>query len=284
MHVRQTSHKVLTHLKDKGQWYICLAVLSAVATAAAIQMHHAAALGEKPNVLIILADDLNELGMQYMPKTKQWFVDGMHYTNNRVAISSCCPSRSSLYTARYPHNNGIKLQTNGPSFDKEYSLAKYAKTAGYQTGIAGKFLTTWPKTTLPPYFDNNTVIWGGYYDYFSRVQGVGKQQSKYSTTFLGEEVRRHVAGYEAQDSKPWLEVYTPQAMHIAGGNDSLAIPETQYANTYVGNCVQAGEADRTDKPPYMSWVTRTPASLDALCKSQARSILSLDDQVDLIMK
>ena len=38
----------------------------------------------------------------------------------------------------------------------------YFQGAGYATYVDGKFLTTWPKTTLPPCFDHSTVMWGGY--------------------------------------------------------------------------------------------------------------------------
>ena len=52
-------------------------------------------------------------------------------------------------TGRYPHNNGVRLQSQGPTFDKAHSMACYLKGAGYATYVDGKFLTTWPKTTKP---------------------------------------------------------------------------------------------------------------------------------------
>ena len=72
--------------------------------------------------------------------------DGRRYTQMFVADPSCCPSRASLMTGRYPHNNGVQDQQDGPLFDGPHSMACYLRTAGYATYIDGKFLTTWPKT------------------------------------------------------------------------------------------------------------------------------------------
>ena len=59
----------------------------------------------------------------------------------------------------------------GPLFDGAHSMACYLRTAGYATYLDGKFLTTWPKTTLPPCFDHSTVMWGGYNNVQVKIDG-----------------------------------------------------------------------------------------------------------------
>ena len=142
-----------------------------------------AAAATPPNIFFYNLDDLRDAfpgsidPLQYMPKVRQWMATGTRYTQHFVAEPSCCPSRSSLMTGRYPHNNGIRLQSQGPTFDKDHSIACYLKNAGYSTYVDGKFLTTWPKTTRPPCFDHSTVMWGGYTNVATRVDGVSKKSS-----------------------------------------------------------------------------------------------------------
>ena len=50
-------------------------------------------------------------------------------------------------TGRFPHNNGVRLQAQGPNFDCAALDGLLSRSAGYSTYEAGKFLTTWPRTT-----------------------------------------------------------------------------------------------------------------------------------------
>src|SRR5262245_65698643 len=128
----------------------------------------AAAATAQPNIFFYNLDDLRDAfpgaidPMQFMPKTRTWMQAGRRYTQMFVADPSCCPSRSSLMTGRYPHNNGVLTQQQGAKFDGPHSMACYLRSAGYATYEDGKFLTTWPNNQLPPCFDHSTVLHGGY--------------------------------------------------------------------------------------------------------------------------
>jgi N-acetylglucosamine-6-sulfatase len=163
----------------------------------------------RPNVLIVNLDDARFDALQFLPKTAGWMASGVNFANTRAAIPSCCPSRSSLFTGRYPHGNGVTLQGEGTRLDSQYVLARYLKSAGYLTGMAGKFLISWPRATAPPSFDRHTVIWGGYYDYDARVEGAYRRVAEYSTVFLGKQIRGYLKQFEAADTTPWLAYLTP---------------------------------------------------------------------------
>ena len=115
----------------------------------------AAAAPGAPNIFIYNLDDLRDAfpggidPLQYMPKTRQWMTAGRRYTKMFVTVPSCCPSRSALMTGRYSHNNGVRLQSQGPSFDGAHSMACYLRAAGYATYEAGKFLVSWPNNASP---------------------------------------------------------------------------------------------------------------------------------------
>src|SRR5258708_17546355 len=59
-----------------------------------------------PNIIFILTDDLALNLVQYMPHVLQMQKDGVTFTNYFLTDSLCCPSRSSIFTGRYPHAPG----------------------------------------------------------------------------------------------------------------------------------------------------------------------------------
>ena len=73
---------------------------------------------------------------------------GETFNNYYVSYPLCCPSRVSLLTGRYAHNNGVKgnIQPNGGYFGFSFraaythNLATWLQGAGYRTIHVGKFL------------------------------------------------------------------------------------------------------------------------------------------------
>src|SRR5918999_5670445 len=94
---------------------------------------------ERPNVLLIVTDDQRE-GLDVMPQTRRRFVDeGRSYPQAYTTTPQCCPARASIFTGRYVHNHAVKNNALGRSIDAETTVAYYLKTAGYRTGLFGKF-------------------------------------------------------------------------------------------------------------------------------------------------
>ena len=248
-----------------------------------------------PHVFFYNLDDLRDAlpgqvdPLSFMPKAKAWMADGRRYTQTTVGVPSCCPSRAALMTGRYPHNNGVLRQSQGPLFDGAHSLACYLQAGGYTTYIAGKFLTTWPRTTVPPCYTHSTVMWGGYTDVAVRVDGVSQTASGYSTTYLGNRGRSYITAaldagqtfylYEPPQAPHWVQVTRPD-----GVQDRLAVPEPTYASAPVGSCAGPPEADRSDKPAYVRRTNETTADAQLMCESQLRAIMSADDQFDATMR
>jgi len=84
-----------------------------------------------------------------MPNTLNMIAKrGETFNNYYVSYPLCCPSRVSLLTGRYAHNNGVKgnIQPNGGYFGFSFraaythNLATWLQGAGYRTIHVGKFL------------------------------------------------------------------------------------------------------------------------------------------------
>lgn len=122
-----------------------------------------AAAAEKPNVLLIIADDL---GLQLScygdkhiqtPNIDALAASGTRFKTAYVAQASCSPSRSAIYTGLFPHTNGHLglAKPNNPPLREEYrdqTLPALMKAAGYRTGIIGKLHVS-PKSAVK--FDLN---------------------------------------------------------------------------------------------------------------------------------
>jgi len=110
--------------------------------------------GEKPNIIVILADDMgfSDLGCYgseiETPNLDKLAADGLRFTNF-YNTSRCCPTRAALLTGLYPHQAGVGAMTadegeNRPGYRGRLNrncvtLAEAIKPAGYTTLMAGKW-------------------------------------------------------------------------------------------------------------------------------------------------
>lgn len=114
------------------------------------------------NVLLITADDLGpQLGCYGDPKARTPNLDrlasrGMRFDNAYVTQASCSPSRSSILTGLYPHQNGqVGLANHGYSMHEDIvTLPQWLKKAGYYTGIIGKLHVN-PESAFPFDYDSH---------------------------------------------------------------------------------------------------------------------------------
>ncbi len=103
---------------------------------------------QKPNVLFIMTDELSaetmsiNLGTKFIntPNIDYLASHGVRFTNAYCANPLCVPSRSSIFTGRYPHELGI--QNNDDTLIDPVtfpSMGTIFKNAGYETGYIGKW-------------------------------------------------------------------------------------------------------------------------------------------------
>jgi uncharacterized sulfatase len=122
---------------------------------AAIGMANVAAAAERPNVVLILADDMGygELGCYGHAKFKTPRIDrlaaeGVRLTQFNTPTAFCAPTRAALLTGRYPFRCGMTQNPapdGGPQADalalpeREVTLAQVLGNVGYACGMVGKW-------------------------------------------------------------------------------------------------------------------------------------------------
>ncbi len=137
--------------RDFLRWMSCAALAGA---AGQTQGLSAASQKRKPNILMIVVDDLGyaELGCQGntdipTPNIDSIAANGIRFTDGYVSASVCCPSRAGLMTGRYQTRFGHEFNSIGPQNNEEgiglplseTTMADALKNEGYITGLMGKW-------------------------------------------------------------------------------------------------------------------------------------------------
>jgi arylsulfatase A-like enzyme len=107
---------------------------------------------KKPNILVIVADDLGyaDLGIHGLkgvstPNIDKLAKSGVRCTNAYVSAPYCSPSRAGLLTGRYQTRFGHEFNPHVGEEEKlglplqQTTIANLLKTAGYVTGLIGKW-------------------------------------------------------------------------------------------------------------------------------------------------
>lgn len=100
---------------------------------------------ETPNIVLIIADDMNwdDCGAYGHPAIRTPNIDrlaseGLLFKHAYLTTNSCSPSRSSILTGKYPHNTGAEqLHWPLPAGSKTFTAA--LQKLGYYTAAAGKW-------------------------------------------------------------------------------------------------------------------------------------------------
>ncbi|MBN2294362.1 MAG: sulfatase-like hydrolase/transferase [Pirellulales bacterium] len=145
---------------------------------------------EKPNIIIILADDLGYgdvgcFGNKHFntPNIDALAGDGIRFTDFHSNGAVCSPTRAALLTGRYQQRTGItgvvsaKRHRHTGLDLEETTFAEVLKTAGYTTALYGK----WHVGYQPDYnpvrqgFDEFVGYVSGNVDYHAHLDQTGKE-------------------------------------------------------------------------------------------------------------
>lgn len=237
----------------------------------------------RPNIVIVNTDDQRADSIKSMPKVRKWLArGGTKFTNAYVSIPSCCPSRATLMSGRYSHNNKQVTQSNH-GLDMGLTLQRYLRDGGYFTGHSGKYLHWWKLDAVAPHWDRWTQFKGQpYFGQSLNFDGQMTTPEGYLTDVLFDRAIDYVSDFEAaDDGKPFFLHITPKAPHLPSTPDTVYerahVPAFDPPPSYL-------ESDRSDKPPFLRHRKVSPKEVRRLRKDMTRTLYSVDDGVDRLMK
>lgn len=243
----------------------------------------------RPNVIVILTDDMRWDELENMPNVLALIRDrGLTFSNAFVSNSSCCPSRATILTGRYSDSTGVWNNTNHGGWDafrvdEPFALPVWMHAAGYRTALIGKYLNGYTGKTVPPGWDRWVVFETkpDYYGYKLNIDGVISKQHKkaprdYSTDVLGAQA----VAFE-QSAEPFFLYFAPFGPHAP----HTPAPRHLGAPLTVGPLpANVNEANVSDKPAYIRALKVKPLSKWTDMKlAQERTLLSVDEWVGQIV-
>lgn len=200
---------------------------------------HITADPAKPNVIVIIADDLGyaDIGVQGVvrdirsPNIDSIAKNGVRFTNGYVTAPVCSPSRAGFLTGRYQERYGHELNPIGAVESRvefglpldQVTIADEMKRVGYVTGLMGKWHEGHAEQFRPLHrgFDEFFGFLGGAHSYTQlgrgenalRRQDEPVQEKEYLTDAISREA---VAFIEKHKAEPFFlevaynAVHTPQ--------------------------------------------------------------------------
>jgi len=220
--------------------------------------------------------------MQFMPQTQALIFDqGVAFAQGFDTTPLCCPSRASIFTGMYAHNDGVK--TNEDKLNDKYQTVIMAlHKDGYYTGLVGKYLNTWLGEPRPEF--DSWVSWPGsvasYQDPNINVNGTWSVHPGYITDLENEYVLQFL-DQAARQNKPFLLIYAARAPHapaVPAPEDNSLLQDLPPYRPPSFN-----EADVSNKPSSISGIhllsPQQIAGNDDFRRRQILTLLSLDNNV-----
>jgi arylsulfatase A-like enzyme len=215
-------------------------LIAALAVALVPAVQQPAAAQERPNIVLIVADDLGhgDLGSYGAPDIRTPNLDrlareGVRFTQFYANAPVCTPTRAALMSGRYQQRVRLErpIETNAatPATGLDIglpatgrSLPQLLKNAGYATGLIGKWHLGF-KPEFQPNRHGFDYFWGflaGYVDWYAHVRGDGQPDlwengaAVRHEGYLGHELTNRAVAFVAKHSdRPFFLEVTYGAPH-----------------------------------------------------------------------
>lgn len=255
----------------------------------------------RPNVVVVVLDDLDAASITFMPATMALLADqGMRFSRFFATTPLCSPSRASLLRGQYAHNTGILHNPAVPEGYRLFSssgqdtvtLATLFDDAGYDTALIGKYLNGFTPLENPAYIPPGWDTWvcpighaayaGFNYDLNvnGTVQHHGQAEDDYLTDVVADAAQTFLAQTRTSND-PFLLYLAPIAPHAP------AVPAPRHANQFAEaqapRLPSFNEEDIRDKS---AWLRTSPllkpsriAKLDRQYALRLASLQAVDELI-----
>jgi arylsulfatase A-like enzyme len=250
----------------------------------------------KPNFVFVYTDDMRKDDLAYMPNTRNLIASqGMTFDNAYVPLPSCCPSRASVLRGQYVHNHKVwysDISTGGyqewvTQGHESDNLATRLQAGGYSTGLFGKYMNGYAKTTGKPpgwtdWFAHNGG--DGYFNYSVNDNGVDKNFGSTAEDYMMDVLNTESQQFIEQSvtaGKPFFLHLSPKLPHLP------STPAPRHVNAFNGEPAPRlpsyNEENVSDKPPWISSLPKISsteaAAIQQRHENRVESLQSLDEAV-----
>ncbi len=249
---------------------------------------------DKPNIVVVVTDDMRATDWRALPKTQKLLAGGTEFPNFLITTPVCCPSRSTILTGQYAHHHGVRIN-EGPNGGwhafrdqghEASNVATWLDEVGYRTALVGKYLNGYNRSRAkpPPGWDRWYALNTRGEDYAEFTLNENGTAVHYDrpTDYMTDVLRRRAVDVvESTPAKTPLFLYLAvKAPHVP------ATPAGRHRDEFKGAGVTRddafNEADISDKPAYMRDDPLSPKetnALDALERKRLASLLAADEAI-----
>jgi arylsulfatase A-like enzyme len=210
---------------------------------------------KKPNIIVILADDLGYADISSYggtristPNIDRIAKSGVIFTDGYSAAPVCSPSRAGLQTGRHPDRFGFEFN-NGPGQrdldmhlgldPKEITIAKALQAQGYHTGVIGK----WHLGANDEFYPTNR----GYDEFVGFLPG----ETQYINPKLPGVHTAQPPGLNSDPSRPRGRL----ARVVEGAEQKVVENENQYLTEFWGDrAVDYVKRNSANEQPYFLYL------------------------------
>jgi arylsulfatase A-like enzyme len=246
----------------------------------------------RPNVLLILTDDMRADELRYLPKVRRLLVRrGTTFSNTISPHPLCCPARAELLTGQYAQNNGVRHNVGRWGGAKalrrpDQNIGRWLKRVGYKTSFHGKYLNGYERGR--PREPRGWTFWdaqvGGIYTYWrARFFNGDRYGHKYVTRVMTERTDRTLRRFAGR--APFFTVINHVAPHVTTKRPHRPIPQPKYADLYKRlrppsmGLPSYNERKVGDLPRDMRFPRLRNGRVVRLFRDRIRALRSVDDAV-----
>ena len=226
----------------------------------------------RPNVLVVMTDDMAASDLAKMPNVRRLLVrQGTTFTDAVDSFPLCCPARATFITGQYAHNHGVfgNFYPYGwySMKDRGNTLPAWLQSSGYRTALIGKWLNGYGALDGHGEVPKGFTTWRGLldtsaYDYFNFVMNVNGHLKTWGDSafakglvaFANIEVTPNDAGLQGVVAK-LREVFGPAPYHYWGTQKTK-----DYSPDVTGRVTEGlvRKEARRRKPFFIWWAPASP--------------------------
>lgn len=258
---------------------------------------------ERPNIILVVADDQTDYETDAMRFTKKLFAEpGTVVTDFISPHPVCCPARAELMTGEYAQNNGVHYNSGAYGGYRAFvdagnntdNIGTWLTDSGYQTAFVGKMLNSYSpeRGAMPGWTHWNPSITNtyGYYDTEFYNDGDPEVREEYVADAVADYATEYINEFAANEEPffMWLSHVGPHGASEAGQKDwEPPIPAERHVGRFAGTTSPSkakrsfGEPAMDDKPRYVrgqfGGANRRLDRIDFLYQRRLESLQGIDE-------